>query len=58
VTLSWPANSIGFVLSRTADLNTATWLPLTNSPLQINDRFEITLIQSSSQNHFFRLERK
>ena len=56
LTLSWSTNFPGFVPSHNTDLNQSTWLPLPNSPRQINDHHVVTLTPSSSQNQFFRLE--
>lgn len=53
-TVSWTTNQTGFGLQRNFDLNTPDWVTLTNTATVANDKYHVTIPQSSSKG-FFRL---
>jgi hypothetical protein len=53
--LSWPASDTNFVLESTATLGaSAGWLEVTNTPVTVGDRFQVTSGTTNSSS-FFRL---
>ena len=58
ITLSWPGFLTNYVLTATSDLSaTGAWNTVTNTPVNINGQFTVTL-DPSAGNHFYILARK
>lgn len=55
VVLSWPTNSVGFVLQQNSDLTATNWVNATNSVSVVVTNNEVILPQSNG-NEFFRLK--
>ena len=54
VRLTWPTNSQGYLLESSAQLPATLWVPVTNQPLVLGDRFVLTL-GKTNPSQFFRL---
>ena len=54
VSLSWPANALGYRLESTAALSPTNWLGVTNA-LQTTNGLNMVLVDPTSSNQFFRL---
>ena len=54
VRLTWPTNSQGYLLESAAQLPATLWLPVTNRPLVLGDRFVLT-VGTTNPSQFFRL---
>jgi len=52
--LLWPTNPAGFILETTPGLFPANWVPVTTTPFQLNNQYELFL-PTSGTNAFFRL---
>ncbi|MCP5518114.1 MAG: DUF11 domain-containing protein [Verrucomicrobiales bacterium] len=54
--LVWPANAEGYLLESAEDLAGGDWTPVRNTPVQVDDHFEVELKPAVSQ-RFFRLQK-
>jgi hypothetical protein len=50
----WPVASSGFVLENSGSLSTACWVPVSNSPIQIGDQYQVSPDMTGT-NGFYRL---
>ncbi len=49
---AWPARSFGYALQQNADLTSANWTSVTNSPREVGSEKQVIVSPTSGQNFY------